>query len=142
MKKKILLSCLFASSIVLACQVIDGNSFDINIGTINPANIGSYGDEIQRRLGEQFGTDVEVSGVVRYSARIPILGISGGLHSIPLTKHCDQTFKQRWQEIYSPTPPPSFGGGGSVYFPGFPNIPGGCVGNCGGTVTVGDVLPT
>jgi len=142
MKKKILLSCLVASSIVLACQVIDGNEFDIYLGTINPAKIGDYGDEIERQLGEEYGTNVQVTGVVRYSARIPILGIRGGLHSIPLTKHCDQTFKERWQEIYSPMPPPSYGGGGTIFFPGFPNIPGGCVGNCSGTVTVGDVQQT
>lgn len=32
--------------------------------------------------------------------------------------------------------------GSGFYFPSFPNIPGGCVGNCGGTVTVGEVIPT
>lgn len=142
MQKKILLTCLFASSVALACQVIDGNSFDINIGTINPANIASYGDDIQRQLGEEFGPDVQVSGVIRYSARIPILGFRGGLHSIPLTKHCNETFEQRWKDIYMPAPPSSGGGGGFVYFPGFPRIPGGCVGNCGGTVEVGEVQPT
>lgn len=141
MKKSILISCLLASSAVLACQVIHGASFDINLGTINPADIEDYADDIQQQLGQQFGTDVEVSGTVRYHARIPILGISGGLNVVPLTKYCDQTFEERWKELHA-APPVFGGGGGGIYIPRFPNIPGGCIGNCGGTVEVGEVIPT
>lgn len=143
MKKKLLLAGLMASSVVLACQVIDGVSFDINLGPINPANIADMADEIQDALGDQFGRDVAVSGVIRYQARLPIIGLVGGLHSVPLTKGCDQTFEERWKEIYMPAPPRSGGGGGGyVYIPRIPYIPGGCIGNCGGTVEVGDIIPT
>lgn len=101
------------------------------------------GQRLQEQFGSQFGPDVDVEGyvLVRPSARLP-----GGV-SIPFHKPCGQTFEEGGAELDPANPDngnAGTGGGSGGYAPSprpwFP--PSGCIGNCGGTVTVGDITST
>ncbi|TDK26198.1 hypothetical protein E2F46_06260 [Luteimonas aestuarii] len=98
-RKAAVLSLLLAPAIALACTIYEGVSFDVHVGAVSSGI--ELGDRLEAALGSQFGVDTSVEGVVRYQARLPFLNIIGGLMSIPFTKSCGQTFKQRAIEIYS-----------------------------------------
>ncbi|MCA7024233.1 hypothetical protein K9F17_09955 [Stenotrophomonas acidaminiphila] len=99
MKKSLLLSLGLVSGVAIACTIIDGVSFDITYPGIDVRDVaGEIGGALQDQFGSRYGRGVEVSGVVRYTAKIPIIGIKGGLYSIPFTKPCGKTFQEEANE--------------------------------------------
>lgn len=140
MKKNtpLLLGLLFTGT-TLACTVLQGPQFS---ATVVATSLTEVGQRLQEQLGSQFGPDVDVEGyvLVRPSARLP-----GGA-PIPFHKPCGQTFEERGAELdpSNQNNNTGTGSGGGGYSPSprpwFP--PSGCIGNCGGTVTVGDITST
>lgn len=134
-KNKALLVLLLASAAVWACT--DVGIHHLDVGAINSSD--ELAAELQKRYGDQFGRDVRMEGYVTYS--VSAFGVRMGLHSLPIVKECDKTLEQVVTEAQqSWRANPGFGGGPVYRFPGFPYIPGGCIGNCG-TVEVGEVAP-
>jgi hypothetical protein len=90
-----------------ACIKHSGVQFDITVLKVTPSNVAEeVGKKLEDTLGTTFDRNHDVEGVVRYSVKLP-LGLNGGLHSIPFTKPCGQTFKERAEELWS-----NFAGGG------------------------------
>lgn len=106
--KRLLL--IVAAGVTIACVVHSGPKFAINVGAVSPATIGKeIGESLQKQLGGTFGRNDDVEGTVSYVAKLPIIGLRGGLYSVPFHKPCGQTFEERAQEIW---PLLSGGGGG------------------------------
>ncbi|WP_313246854.1 hypothetical protein [Stenotrophomonas rhizophila] len=85
-----------------ACIKHSGVQFDITVLKVTPSNVAEeVGKKLEDTLGTTFDRNHDVEGVVRYSVKLP-LGLNGGLHSIPFTKPCGQTFKER-QKSCGPT---------------------------------------
>ena len=84
-----------------ACIKHSGVQFDITVLKVTPSNVAEeVGKKLEDTLGTTFDRNHDVEGVVRYSVKLP-LGLNGGLHSIPFTKPCGQTFKERAEELWS-----------------------------------------
>lgn len=99
LKKSLLLSLGLVAGLAIACDIIDGVSFDITYPGVDIRDVaGDIGGALQDQFGSRYGRDVEVSGVVRYTAKIPIIGIINGLYSIPFTKPCGKTFQEEANE--------------------------------------------
>lgn len=108
MKKIITVGLLFLSGAALACTIIDGPSFSINIGGVSPKSIAKdIGGRLQSTFGKTWGSNVSVEGTVYYSVDLPF-GYQGGLHSIPFQKPCGKTFQEQADILW----PALTGGGG------------------------------
>jgi len=133
-KTNILAGLLLVSAGAWACTNYEfvGELF---IGTVDSR--ADVAEELQEQYGDQFPEGTRVEASVRFILRSG--GITVGTFNMPIVKECDETLEEAYEAQISTTPPGGGGSGGGYYFPGFPNIPGGCIGNCGGTVTVGEV---
>ena len=90
---------VLAPLVAWACTVYSGIQFDVNVGAVSSGV--ELGEELEDRLGDVYGPDTSVEGVVRYQARLPVLNWTGGLMSIPFTKGCGETFRQRANSLFN-----------------------------------------
>lgn len=147
------LAGLSLSAIAIACSSITVappatpvrvSALDILRHGFDNAAVAAIGARLQSMYGNRHNADevfvyVAVQGPIGKPAVV-----------LPFTKPCNERFDQQGREDEDEdedgddTPPSSGGGsgGGGIGFPSFPYIPGGCVGNCGGTVEVGDIEQT
>lgn len=110
MKRVTAISLFFAAGAAIACTIIDGPSFSMNVGSVSPKSIAKdIGGRLQSAFGNTWGRNVSVQGTVYYSVDLPF-GFQGGLHSIPFTKPCDKTFQEQADALW----PVLTDGGGSL----------------------------
>jgi len=138
MRRKFLIAALMLTTgIAIACTNYEFVG-ELHVGSVSSRD--DVGEELMEDFGDQFPVGTRIEAVVRFQLRIN--GVTIGTFSMPLVKECDETLEEAYAEQIDEDSTSGTGGagsGGGIYTPTFPNIPGGCIGNCGGIVEVGDV---
>lgn len=88
----------------IACISYDEPVFDVTVGGVSLQDPWrEIGARLEEQIGDAYGTDVDVNGVVRYSVKLPF-GLLGGQNAVPFRKPCGQTFEEaardRFKTVY------------------------------------------
>lgn len=135
--KYFLFGCLMGSAVAIACTDY-GHVGELNVGMVDSRD--DVGEELMEDFGDRFPAETRIEAVVRFQLRAG--GLPIGTFNMPLVKQCDETLEEAYaKQIDSNSTAGGSSGGATPFYPQFPSIPGGCVGDChpGGDVEVGDV---
>lgn len=113
-KRALVLSFGLGAGAAIACTDV-GQVFAVTLVSVDIRDIaGDIGGALQAQFGDRYGRNVEASGTVHYTAKLPF-GLKGGVNSIPFVKGCGKTFQEQANENWpmSTSVIGDLGGGGS-----------------------------